>query len=94
MAQSTKVKCVCVCVCRYYGCIAIDGVQRKHTDRVTWVVLFTHSGPIPLGPMAGLIFALMLIYNGVLGAIVYKASRFPQGMNLQSLYASPPRDTG
>ncbi|KAF9364282.1 hypothetical protein BGX34_001989 [Mortierella sp. NVP85] len=43
------------------------------------------SGPIPLGPMAGLIFALMLFYNGVLGAIVYKASRFPQDINM-SIY--------
>ncbi|KAK3809203.1 MAG: hypothetical protein J3Q66DRAFT_353201 [Benniella sp.] len=43
------------------------------------------SGPIPLGPMAGLIFALMLLYNGLLGTIVYKASRFPQDTNM-SIY--------
>ncbi|KAF9963307.1 hypothetical protein BGZ65_004539 [Modicella reniformis] len=50
-----------------------DGEDRKWPNQP--------SGPVPLGLMTGLICTFMLMYNGVLSAFVFQASRYPQATN-------------
>lgn len=56
-----------------------DPVKQDNEEK-GWI--YRPSGPIPLGFMVGLICTFMLVYNGVLGALVFHASRFPEGTNL------------
>ncbi|KAI7821375.1 hypothetical protein BC939DRAFT_478356 [Gamsiella multidivaricata] len=61
---------------RYSGYGCGDG-ERALSAKKSW--MDRPSGPIPLGFMVGLICAFTLVYNGVLSALVFQASRFPDG---------------